>query len=174
MINGKNYNSVSPQHRLRGIVALGVCGIITSLWLCYLPVGATETEPVINEPQETEEEILDSVDDDTGTIVDGDVVDDSDSESGQSSEEGEMEIPPVTVGCTCGEEIVAYFESQALMQAELDAMNEPVIYATPEEIEATPALLSRYEYEVVKRLEFVQYCALILIGLLFILIFKKK
>lgn len=173
-MSGMNCNSVSPQHRPRGHIALGVCGIIAGLWLCYMPVGATENDPMVIEPQETEEEILDSNIDDTGAIVDGAPDDDADSEAGPDTPESEMEVPIVQVGCTCGEEIVAYLESKELMQAELDALNEPVMYATPEELEATPALLSRYEYEVLKRLEFMQYTALILIGLLFILIFKKK
>lgn len=173
-MSGMNYNSVSPQHRPRGLVALGVCGIITSLWLCYMPVGATEAEPIVNEPQETEEVIVDSNNDDTGTSMDGAPDDGSDSETGPDASEGEMEDSTVPIGCTCGTEIIAYLESKALMQAELEAAEEPVIYQTPEELEATPALLSRYEYEVVKRLEFLQYAALILIGLIFILIFKKK
>ena len=173
-MSGMNYNSVSPQHRLRGTIALVVCGIITSLWLCYLPVGATENDPIVNEPQEMEEEVIDGNNDDAGAIVDGNTDAGTDSEAGPDNTEDEMENTSIPVGCTCGQEIIAYMESKAIMQAETDALNEPVIYETPEELEATPALLNRYEYEVIKRLEFLQYTALILIGLLFILIFKKK
>lgn len=173
-MDGIKLCSVSPLYGTRGFIALGVCSIITIFWICLMPVRAMEMEPTITEPTETEEEVIDEFTDDTGAVMDDDTVSDSDGEAGPDNEEGEVASQTAGVRCTCGETIISYLESKAIMEAELEASQEPVIYQTPEEFEATPALLTRFEYESVKRLNFMQYGMLIIIGLIFILIFKKK
>ena len=48
------------------------------------------------------------------------------------------------------------------------------VYDTYEEFMASPMYVTRYEYELLGRMEFIQYALAIVIALLFLLIFKKK
>lgn len=170
--------SSAPHKRFtRGLTALGILSII--LCLNTMPVYATSIPPIDFEepeeqPEEQTEEVVDEPDDDTDTALDGDSVSDNSSEDGQIDEEVQLEVQPVEIRCTCGETIVAYMQEVAIAEAEARALAEPVTYATEEEFLSSPATVTRYEYEILKRLEFMQYGALILIGLIFILIFKKK
>lgn len=47
-------------------------------------------------------------------------------------------------------------------------------YDTYEAFMESPVYVTRYEYELLNRLEFIQYALAIVIALLFLLIFKKK
>lgn len=48
------------------------------------------------------------------------------------------------------------------------------VYDTYEAFMESPVYVTRYEYELLNRLEFIQYALAIVIALLFLLIFKKK
>ena len=48
------------------------------------------------------------------------------------------------------------------------------VYDTYEEFMESPVYVTRYENELLSRLEFLQYAMAIVIALLFLLIFKKK
>lgn len=48
------------------------------------------------------------------------------------------------------------------------------VYDTYEEFMESPVYVTRYENELLSRLEFIQYALAIVIALLFLLIFKKK
>ena len=48
------------------------------------------------------------------------------------------------------------------------------VYDTYEEFMESPVYVTRYENELLNRLEFIQYALAIVIALLFLLIFKKK
>lgn len=170
MRGSRNFRcSLLPVFRLsRGFIALGACSIALMLNAPSIKANATEADPV--EQIEEEMEGLDngSIDDDAGTTVDGDSDSTADGEAGQTDEEAWVPGESVQTGCSCGETLIEYFEAQMMDSQEL------MQYDSLEEFEATPAQVTRYEYEILKRLEFMQYTQLILIGLIFILIFKKK
>ncbi len=48
------------------------------------------------------------------------------------------------------------------------------VYDTYEEFMSSPVYVTRYENEVLNRLEFIQYALALLVALIFLLIFKKK
>jgi hypothetical protein len=52
--------------------------------------------------------------------------------------------------------------------------DEIIVYENLADFEASSVLLDRYQYELLERLEFLQYSQVILISLIFVLIFKKK
>ena len=163
------YCSLLPVFRYsRGLIALGACSIALVLNAPSIKANATEVDPVEQIEEEMEGNEDGVIDDDTDTPVDGDTDNLSDSETGQTDEEARIPGESVQTGCTCGETLIEYFETQMTDSQELTQ------YENLEEFEAAPAQVNRYEYEVLKGLEFMQYTQLILIGLIFILIFKKK
>ena len=48
------------------------------------------------------------------------------------------------------------------------------VYDTYEEFMESPVYVTRYENELLSRLDFIQYALAIMVALLFLLIFKKK
>jgi hypothetical protein len=54
------------------------------------------------------------------------------------------------------------------------SVSEDVVYTDLEEFEASSAYVDRFQYEILKKFEFIQYAAAIMIALLFLLLFKKK
>lgn len=161
--------SLLPFFRFsRGFIALGACGIALILNMPSIKAYATEVDPIEQIEKEMEGLENGSTNDDTGAAVDGDSAGLDDGEAGQTDEKGTIPSESVTPGCTCGETLISYFETQMTDTQEL------TVYENLTEFEDTPAQVTRYEYEILKRLEFMQYTQLILIGLIFILIFKKK
>ena len=140
--------------------------------LCMLLVMPLEAAslPFTSGDDVIEEETNESLDD-TNTSVDGSLtVSDGDS-GGQNPSQDEMD------GETSNGQIEALNETLALLNAQLaeeTAADEVVLYESLDEFVAAPATVSRYEYEILQRLEFLQYSQVILIGLIFVLIFKKK
>lgn len=55
-----------------------------------------------------------------------------------------------------------------------DLYGELPLYDTLEEFIASPVYVTRYEYEIINKLTFIQYALALLIALIFLLIFKKK
>lgn len=49
-----------------------------------------------------------------------------------------------------------------------------LMYSDLDEFTASPIYVTRYEYEILKKLELIQYALLIMIALLFLLYFKRK
>lgn len=161
--------SLLPFFRFsRGLIALGACGITLMLNMPSIKVYATEADPIEQIEEEMEGLENGSINDDTGTAMDGNSVNPDNVETGQTDEEAPVPDESTATRCTCGETLIAYYE------AKLTESQELTEYEDLAEFEATPAQVSRYEYEILKRLEFMQYTQLILIGLIFILIFKKK
>ncbi len=56
----------------------------------------------------------------------------------------------------------------------LTGTDELPLYESYESFLASPVYVTRYEYEVLNKLEFIQYALAIMIALLFLLFFKKK
>jgi hypothetical protein len=56
----------------------------------------------------------------------------------------------------------------------LSSVSEDFVYTDLEEFESSSAYVDRFQYELIKKFEFIQYAAAIMIALLFLLLFKKK
>ncbi len=167
----------SHEHStVRGFIS-GWCYILRESFLIMLPVllillPCVSTKAASLSPTEETviEEAYDEFTDDTDTSMDGsDTVSDSDI-SGQDS------APLEVVVQASDEEIEALNTIISLLSEEDEGVpvDETPVYSSLDEFEALPVTVSRYEYEILKRLEFLQYSQVILIGLIFILIFKKK
>lgn len=68
----------------------------------------------------------------------------------------------------------AYTVSSGDYSLSVSSVSSDVVYDNLEEFESSPVYVDRYEYEILKRLEFIQYAAAIIIALLFLLIFRRK
>ena len=66
-------------------------------------------------------------------------------------------------------------EMPVIYSIEVDNANDYFpLYDTYEEFMASPLYVTRYEYEILNKLEFIQYALVLLIALIFLLIFRKK
>lgn len=137
---------------------------VVLMLLCCMQLDAAAL-PSTSGEDVIEEEVNESVDD-TDTALDGSGTVSGGDSSGQILPEDEVDTE------MSNELSEAFNAFISLLTEESD--EEIVVYESLEEFEATPASVTRYEYEVLKRLEFLQYSQAILIGLIFVLIFKKK
>jgi hypothetical protein len=129
--------------------------------------GTSTIESQIENTADTEDNADELIDDsgtvvvDTGTVSGGDNL-------GPDSAESEVDASQDILGCTCAETLISFLEVEAASEEEIP------VYESLDEFLASPANIDRYQYEILKRLEFMQYSQMILIGLIFVLIFKKK
>lgn len=165
-------SSASCNRLLRGL-ALGCCYMVLGLVIAYscgLSAKAAEIPTIESEIENTADLEDDTGEyiDDTDTIMDGSATVSGGDSSGPVPAPDEVDTSQTDVGCTCAETLAVLLEVDAASE------NEVITYTNLEEFEASPATVDRYEYEILKRLEFLQYSQMILIGLIFVLIFKKK
>lgn len=164
--------SDSHNRLLRGL-ALGCCYTLFGLVIAFssglcaqaAEIPAIESETVISADMEGES--VESVDD-TNSVMDGSATVSGGDAGGQILPSDEVDDTTTYVGCTCAETLISFLEVEAASEEEIP------VYETLEEFLASPANVDRYQYEILKRLEFMQYSQMILIGLIFVLIFKKK
>ncbi len=168
----RKVSSASCNRLLRGL-ALGCCYMVLGLVFAFssgFRSEAAETSAVesqIENTADTEDETDESVNDSYTSMVGTDTVSGGDN-TGPDSSEGEVDVSQDNLGCTCTEALISYLEVEAASEEEV------TLYTSLEEFEASPAIVDRYQYEILKRFEFLQYSQMILIGLIFVLIFKKK
>lgn len=163
------FNSSSLCSRILRGLALGCFCLSIFLFSSPVAVIAAETgEPEEMETIEEMEEIGDGIVAGTVAGLAGDIVDSDSGEAGQTTPESEVEDETVQVGCTCAETLISFLSEESAQSEEI------TIYENLAEFEASSVLVDRYQYELLKRLEFLQYSQVIMIGLIFVLIFKKK
>lgn len=161
-------SSALHSRMLRGL-ALGCFCLSIFLFSSPASVLAAETgEPEEMETIEEMEDIGDGIVAGAVTGLAGDIVDGDSGEAGQTFTEGEMEDEVVQGGCSCAEALISFLSDVETQSEEI------TIYENLSEFEASSVLVDRYQYELLKRLEFLQYGLVIMIGLIFVLIFKKK
>lgn len=149
---------------LRGL-ALGCC-CLTLLFGSVLTTYAAEPGEDLN--LDEMEDVNHDANERTGTALDDGTSNPDSGETGQDSPESEVEVSSGQVGCTCAETLISFLSTETASDEEI------IIYENLDEFEASTAFVDRYQYELLKRLEFLQYSQVIMIGLIFVLIFKKK
>lgn len=149
---------------LRGL-ALGCC-CLTLLFGSVLTTYAAEPGEDVN--LDEMEDVNHDANERTGTALDDGTSNPDSGEAGQTTPESEVEDETVQNGCACTEAIISFLSEESAQSEEI------VVYDDLAEFEASSALVDRYQYELLKRLEFLQYSQVIMIGLIFVLIFKKK
>lgn len=159
--------SSNLRGRLSRGFALGCFCLSVFLFSSPASVLAAET----GEPEEILEEMEENengIDDDASAGVAGDSVNSDSGEAGPDSSQGEVSDEVVQGGCSCSETLISFL-------SDIEAQSEEItIYDNLAEFEASSVFVDRYQYELLKRLEFLQYGLVIMIGLIFVLIFKKK
>lgn len=166
-MRNENYSSSLRSRLLRGI-ALGCCCMTLILSSVMQAQAAEVVEDVPDMIEPGMEDENSGADDDTGTPMDDGASDPDIGETGPDNPEDEVENTPSQVGCTCAETLISFFSTEMTLDEEI------IVYENLSEFEASTAVVDRYQYELLKRLEFMQYAQAIMIGLIFVLIFKKK
>lgn len=137
------------------------------MFMIFIPVnvGAAELSSVESEESSSVEEASDPIDN-NGNEESSLEYSDLTSES-----ESTFESEPGTTVITGG--VVLTTEAfQQLLEAH--EPSEEVIYDNLDEFLQQPAKVSRFEYEIVKKMEYLQYAIAILIALIFLLIFRVE
>lgn len=141
-----------------------ICASMLMLMFLFSPavVNAAEiTEVPVESTESTEAE--DSEMNETGTENL-----DPGSES-ESTIESEVGTSVVTGGIVLSSEAF-----NQLIENQAAESSEEIIYDNLDEFLQQPAKVSRFEYEILKKLEFLQYAIAILIALIFLLIFRVE
>lgn len=128
--------------------------LITALLLCWVLLPFMELRVCAASVTEVED----------ATLHDGAVAGDSFDTVSAGDSEGLLEGP-----------LASEEDKLDVAGLEGDTADIPVVYASSlDEFLQEPLAVDRYQYEILKRLEFIQYALAILISLIFVLIFKRK
>lgn len=141
-----------------------ICASVLMLMLLFSPavVNAAEiteatiesTESSVVEESETSESVSESLDPGIES---------------ESTIESEVGTTVVTGGIVLSSEAF-----NQLIENQAAESSEEIIYDNLDDFLQQPAKVSRYEYEILKKLEYLQYAIAILIALIFLLIFRVE
>ena len=125
---------------------------------------------------ESEEALNDTTEESSGTITDNELIQSDESDEGldlkpqiDSGTEEELQTEPLV---ETDEEIIVDSETGEILS--LTTETETILYTSLDDFKASAVLVDRYQYEILQKLEFIQYALVILIALLFLTILKKK
>ena len=131
---------------------------------------------VTDEIVESEEALNDTTEESSGTITDNELIQSDESDEGldlepqiDSGTEEELQTEPLV---ETDEEIIVDSETGEILS--LTTETETILYTSLDDFKASAVLVDRYQYEILQKLEFIQYALVILIALLFLTILKKK
>lgn len=135
-----------------------------------------DSEEMVSESSESSESDLKEDSEENTTESESETSESSEDESEESTEEDTTEDDTTEENTT--EEMtesmsVMFLEDGSAVVYGVDGSVYP-LYESYEEFMASPLYVTRYENEILSKLEFIQYALALLVALIFLLIFRRK
>lgn len=141
-----------------------ICASVLMLMLLIAPAAVNAEEITVVPIESTESSVIEETE--TSETATENLDPGSESESTIKSDVG-------TTVITGGIVLTSEAFNQ-LIENQASESSEEIIYDNLDEFLQQPAKVSRYEYEILKKLEYLQYAIAILIALIFLLIFRVE